>query len=84
MELRGGGFSVLRKAAQSHRLVFPSGTQGELEYYFLISFPGVNPKSWFQNMLALVLLDTTALEVQPCLSPAHLVPLDLGLSLAQR
>ncbi|KAM7321322.1 hypothetical protein ACRRTK_019414 [Alexandromys fortis] len=42
------------------------------------------PKSWFQSMLALVLLDTIALEVQPCLSPAHLAPLDLGLSLAQR
>ncbi|MEJ1280486.1 putative gene 9195 [Cricetulus griseus] len=41
------------------------------------------PKSWFQKMLVLVLLDTTALEVQPCLSPAHLAPLDLGLSLAQ-
>lgn len=49
-----------------------------------ISFPVAKPKSWFQNMLALVLLDTTALEVQPCLSPAHLAPLDLGLSLAQR
>lgn len=84
MELRVGVLHCSQKRAQSHRLVFPPGTHEELLYHFLISIPVAKPKSWFQNMLALVLLDTTALEVQPCLSPAHLAPLDLGLSLVQR
>lgn len=83
MELLCGWLQCFQKQ-QLSPTVFPPGTHRDLLYYFLISFPVAKPKSWFQNMLALVLLDTTALEVQPCLSPAHLAPLDLGLSLAQR